>query len=67
LIASIISIYPFLDKMPHDQIEEFKSEFTREFMKRKLACKTIQNNQEQTNFIDLYKILIVYAEKVVHK
>ncbi|XP_025269751.1 juvenile hormone acid O-methyltransferase-like [Camponotus floridanus] len=64
-LYSILAIYPFLDKLPHDQKEEFRNEFTREFMKRKLTCKTIQNNQEQTNFIDLYKILIVYARKIV--
>ncbi|XP_025269749.1 juvenile hormone acid O-methyltransferase [Camponotus floridanus] len=64
-LSSILAIYPFLDKLPHDQKEEFRNEFIREFMKRKFACKTIQNNQEQTNFIDLYKILIVYARKIV--
>ncbi|EFN68634.1 Trans-aconitate 2-methyltransferase [Camponotus floridanus] len=63
-LSSILAIYPFLDKLPHDQKEEFRNEFIREFMKRKFACKTIQNNQEQTNFIDLYTILIVYARKI---
>ncbi|CAL1687505.1 unnamed protein product [Lasius platythorax] len=63
-LSSIISIYPFLDKMPHDRKEEFKNEFTREFEKRKITYKTIQNNQEQRFVLDLYKILIVNAQKV---
>jgi juvenile hormone acid methyltransferase len=62
-LSSIISIYPFLDKMSHDQKEEFKKEFTREFEERKITYKTIQNNQEQTFVLDLYKILIVNAQK----
>lgn len=60
-----MTLYPFLDKMPHDRKKEFKDEYIHEFMKRKLTCKTVQNNQEQTNFIDLNTILIAYARKIV--
>lgn len=46
--------------MPQDRKKEFKNEFTHEFLKRRFACQ--KNNQEI--FIDLYKILIVYAQKI---
>ncbi|XP_029679526.1 juvenile hormone acid O-methyltransferase-like isoform X2 [Formica exsecta] len=64
-ISSVISIYPFFDKMPHDLQEEFKNEYTRKFMEIKITYKTIQNNQEQILMLDLYKLLIVYARKDV--
>ncbi|XP_050458199.1 juvenile hormone acid O-methyltransferase-like isoform X1 [Cataglyphis hispanica] len=64
-ISSIISIYPFFDKMPRDVQEEFKNEYIRKFVERKCTYKTIQNNQKQTIMLDLYKLLIVYARKNV--
>lgn len=51
--------------MSHDRKEEFKKEFTREFEERKITYKTIQNNQEQTFVLDLYKILIVNCTKSI--
>ncbi|XP_070166753.1 juvenile hormone acid O-methyltransferase-like isoform X2 [Polyergus mexicanus] len=63
VICSIFSIYPFVDKMPHDLQEEFKNEYTRKFVEKKVTYKTIQNNQEQILMLDLYKLLIVYAQK----
>ncbi|XP_029658633.1 juvenile hormone acid O-methyltransferase-like [Formica exsecta] len=65
LISSILSIYPFFDKMPHDLQEEFKNEYTRKFVERKITYKTIQNNQEQILMLDLHKLLIVHAQKDV--
>ncbi|XP_070150520.1 juvenile hormone acid O-methyltransferase-like [Polyergus mexicanus] len=64
-IYSIISIYPFLDKMPHNLKEEFKNEYVRKFAEKKITYNTIQNNQKQTFILDIYKLLIVYARKVV--
>ncbi|XP_072747976.1 juvenile hormone acid O-methyltransferase-like [Anoplolepis gracilipes] len=39
-ISSIMSIYPFLEKMPHNLKEEFQNEYKREFVKRKATYKT---------------------------
>ncbi|XP_070163058.1 juvenile hormone acid O-methyltransferase-like [Polyergus mexicanus] len=63
-ISSIISVYTFLDNMPHDLKEEFKNEYTRKFVERKITYKTIQDNQTQTVMLDPYKLLIVYARKI---
>ncbi|XP_072747975.1 juvenile hormone acid O-methyltransferase-like [Anoplolepis gracilipes] len=61
-LSSIMSIYSFLDEMPPNRKEEFQTEFTCEFMKKKIIYKTIHNNQ--TLVLDLYKNFIVYARKM---
>ncbi|XP_029680856.1 juvenile hormone acid O-methyltransferase-like, partial [Formica exsecta] len=64
-ISNIAYIYKYIYKMPHDLKEEFKNEYTRKFEEKMITYKTIQNNQTQTFMLDLYKLLIVYARKVL--
>ncbi|XP_072747973.1 juvenile hormone acid O-methyltransferase-like [Anoplolepis gracilipes] len=64
-LFSIMSMYSFLDKMSYNQKEEFQNKFIHEFVKRQITYKTIHNNQEQTLILNLQKILIVYARKIL--
>ncbi|XP_067214415.1 juvenile hormone acid O-methyltransferase-like [Linepithema humile] len=64
-LSGIMSISAFLDKMPHNLAKEFKDNYAREYMKRKIKYTSICNNQEQTFVLDVYKVLIVYARKVI--
>ncbi|XP_071639421.1 juvenile hormone acid O-methyltransferase-like [Temnothorax longispinosus] len=61
-LNSLISILTFLEDMPQDLMEEFKNTLTCEFLKRKINYKSIYNNQKLT--LDLYKVLVVYAQKI---
>ncbi|XP_077277072.1 juvenile hormone acid O-methyltransferase-like [Temnothorax americanus] len=61
-LNSIISLLTFLEDMPKDLMEEFKNTLTCEFLKRKINYKSIYNNQELT--LDLYEVLVVYAQKI---
>lgn len=62
LIEIILSILPFLEDMPHDLMEEFKNVFTYEYLRRKIKYKLMHNDEELT--LDLYKGLVVYAQKI---
>lgn len=63
LTAAIMSFISFLDQMPQKLKTEFLEEFKNEYMKRKLIFKRLQNNKEQTIILDIYKDLVIYAEK----
>jgi len=60
-----IRLFTFLDKMSCDLANEFKHNFTREYMKKTMRCTTIRNNQEQNFILDIHKMIIIYAQKVV--
>ncbi|XP_067212840.1 juvenile hormone acid O-methyltransferase-like [Linepithema humile] len=64
-LSAIMSIPAFLDKMPHDLIKEFKHNYAREYMKRKISYTSICDNQEQKFILDIHKVVIVYARKVI--
>lgn len=49
--------------MPHDLMEECKNVLIHEYMKRKIKYKSISNDQEL--MLDLTKVLVVYAQKIV--
>jgi len=59
ITASITSALTFLEEMPHKRKEEFTHEFVREFMKGKLVFK----NGGQENMTNLYRALIISAQK----
>ncbi|XP_024878655.1 juvenile hormone acid O-methyltransferase-like isoform X3 [Temnothorax curvispinosus] len=58
-LPTIISAFSFLREMPPDRAENFKNEFVREYTNRKYT----RDNEELA--VDLYKILVVYAQKQV--
>ncbi|XP_011868290.1 PREDICTED: uncharacterized methyltransferase C70.08c-like [Vollenhovia emeryi] len=61
-LKSVLSILAFLEDMPGDLIIQYKDELIHEYMKRKIRYRPINNNQELT--LDLYKGLVVYAQKM---
>ncbi|XP_071560683.1 juvenile hormone acid O-methyltransferase-like [Temnothorax nylanderi] len=61
-LKSIISFLTFLEDMPQDLAEEFKNTLINEYVRRKIKYKSIYNNKELT--LDLYKGLLVYAQKI---
>ncbi|XP_012231895.1 juvenile hormone acid O-methyltransferase-like [Linepithema humile] len=64
-LSGIMSISTFLDKMPHDLAKEFKDNFAREYMRREISYTSICDNQEQKFVLNIHKIMIVYARKVI--
>ncbi|XP_011704890.1 PREDICTED: uncharacterized protein LOC105460144 [Wasmannia auropunctata] len=62
-LNSIISISQFFENMPHGLMEECKNVITYEYMRRKIDYKSIHNDQEF--LLDISKILVVYAQKIV--
>lgn len=61
--AAIMSFTSFLDQMPQKLKTEFNEEFKNEYMRRKVIFKRRQNNEEQTVILDMYRVLIIYAQK----
>ncbi|XP_032670640.1 juvenile hormone acid O-methyltransferase-like [Odontomachus brunneus] len=53
----------FLKNMPHDRMEQFKDEFTREYKKRRFFHKQMRTQKERIAS-DLHEILVVYAKKI---
>ncbi|XP_014484097.1 PREDICTED: juvenile hormone acid O-methyltransferase-like, partial [Dinoponera quadriceps] len=62
-LSMIMSFMSFLDYMPQKLKTEFNEEFENEYMKRKVIFKRRQHNEEQTIILDMYRVLIVYAQK----
>ncbi|XP_012530795.2 juvenile hormone acid O-methyltransferase [Monomorium pharaonis] len=62
LLKAVLSVLTFLDNMPYDLKEEYKNMFVDEYMKRKIHYKSIHNEEL---ILDLYKGLVVYAQKIV--
>jgi hypothetical protein len=60
-----MSVFAFLDKMPHDLANKFKDDFVREHEKRKISCTSICNNEMQNFIFDIHKMLIIHARKVI--
>lgn len=56
-IATIMSAFSFLREMPPDRAENFKNEFVHDYMNR------ISTRDHEELMLDLYKILVVYAQK----
>jgi len=61
LTASILAILDFIDKMPCDQREEFKTTFKRKFAEGLITCEKDQKKMT----LDMYNVLIVFAQKHV--
>lgn len=55
-------ITQFLENMPHDKMEQFKDEFTREYTKGRFFHKRTRCQNERI-VADLHEILIIYAKK----
>jgi len=63
LTASIKSFVTFSNEMSQDLAEKFNSDFTSEYMKRKIIYKTRCNNNRTTSVLDLYTVLVISARK----
>lgn len=55
-------VIQFTGKMPYDRKEQFKDEFTQEYMRRRFYYKHIRHQNERI-VSDLHEILVVYAQK----
>ncbi|XP_012227039.1 juvenile hormone acid O-methyltransferase-like [Linepithema humile] len=62
-LTSIKSFISFSDNMPEDLAEEFKNDYIREYMERKIVYDAHHDCKNCTFVIDLYKLLVVSARK----
>ncbi|KAL6262963.1 hypothetical protein P5V15_005751 [Pogonomyrmex californicus] len=57
--SSIISFLEFIDKMPCDRKEKFNKDFKQKY----LEIKSCKQNNNTTIILDLYNVLIAFAQK----
>ncbi|XP_011136977.1 juvenile hormone acid O-methyltransferase-like [Harpegnathos saltator] len=61
-LNSIMAFISLLN-MPQDVKTEFWEEVKNEYMQKKIIFKRQQNDEDQTVILDMYRVLLVYAEK----
>lgn len=58
-----MSFTSFLDQMPDKKKTEFLEEFQNKYMQKKIIYNRRHNNEEETCTLDMYRVLVLYAQK----
>jgi hypothetical protein len=56
------AVNPFLKRIPHRELDDYKSDYIEEVKKHKKA-KMFYDNKQEENICVSYKILVVFAKK----
>jgi len=56
-----LAFLDFIDNMPYDRREEFKTTFKRKFAEAQITCE--RKDQKKIVTLDVYNVLIVFAQK----